>query len=541
MRLWKISIIPTCVAFFGPSLFGQTSIHQAFPERIPIFNETGDKERPVSIGVHRTAAFPERRNILELDPISAQAVAAADHAAADEFAQVNPGPKRVGIVRSLNAGPLSLKSQFVKKEALPDGQNIWTFGIRSRGCFGMRLHFSDTDFGNGTALVYAREADRVVARGPFTGKGPQRTGQFWTETLPGDTAYVEVRSGDEAQLAIDQIVHFDKDVTGSTSGSLQRVSLLSAAPFACHIDAMCQSVPESARDAVGQINFVRNGKSFVCSGTLLTDLDDETVMPYFLTANHCISTQAEVDSMEVVYLWQSSSCGGSLPAMSSLPRSRGGTLLETSEDNDRTLIRLNGGVLGGVTLAGWTTAGLPDSVIGIHHPAGSFKRVTFMHEHTLDAIVLTCLGPRPPWEYHYCEVDDGMIEGGSSGSGLFNSRGQLMGQLYGQCCLGELGLECEDADCDNREKWRALYGEFEETFPAIRKWLEIGGTIHVSQNFSGEELGTPLQPFNTVSEANGFAWEGSRIRIQSGSYPETLTLSKKLTLLANGGPATIGR
>ena len=65
-------------------------------------------------------------------------------------------------------------------------------------------------------------------------------------------------------------------------------------------------------------------------------------------------------------------------------------------------------------------------------------------------------------------------------------------------------------------------------------------TISVDGSYSGDENGTPQHPFNTVGEAYDFAWEGARLGIGAGSYPEALTLSKRVELTAWGGIATVG-
>ena len=52
---------------------------------------------------------------------------------------------------------------------------------------------------------------------------------------------------------------------------------------------------------------------------------------------------------------------------------------------------------------------------------------------------------------------------------------------------------------------------------------------------------TADQPFNTVTEAHNLAWDGSRIKITGGSYPETLTLDKKVTMVAMGGTVVLGQ
>jgi len=51
-------------------------------------------------------------------------------------------------------------------------------------------------------------------------------------------------------------------------------------------------------------------------------------------------------------------------------------------------------------------------------------------------------------------------------------------------------------------------------------------TITVDRSYVGPEEGTPQKPFNTVTEAHTLAWDGANIAIRTGSYPETLVLTK---------------
>jgi hypothetical protein len=294
-----------------------------------------------------------------------------------------------------------------------------------------------------------------------------------------------------------------------------------------------------ARDATGQMNFMDNGIPYVCSGTLLNDLDSDTLVPYFLTAHHCIHSQAAADTIEVVYLWQTAACAGSLPDYFSLPRSEGATLLHSSSINDHSFLRLNGDVPGGVSLAGWTTASFGGELYGIHHPVGDYKRVTFMHEVQPwnDGAAWCASWVDYANEFDYFKVDSGMLEGGSSGSGIFIAGGYLVGQLKG----ADWCPSSDSPSCSNRGDWVAVYGQFDETYPYISGWMQIGGTIHVDQAFIGTEQGTASAPFRTVTSAYDLAWDGSHIKIEAGSYPETLSMTKKVTLLAIGGPVTIGR
>jgi hypothetical protein len=65
-------------------------------------------------------------------------------------------------------------------------------------------------------------------------------------------------------------------------------------------------------------------------------------------------------------------------------------------------------------------------------------------------------------------------------------------------------------------------------------------TIYADSSYTGNEQGHPSYPFNTISEAYNLACNGAWIKIKAGSYPEALTLSKQVRLVAQGGTATIG-
>jgi hypothetical protein len=68
------------------------------------------------------------------------------------------------------------------------------------------------------------------------------------------------------------------------------------------------------------------------------------------------------------------------------------------------------------------------------------------------------------------------------------------------------------------------------------------GIIHVDGAYTGNEYGSPSQPFKTISKAyNQYPiWDGAQMKIKSGSYPDSLILSKRIRLLAEGGTIRIG-
>lgn len=65
--------------------------------------------------------------------------------------------------------------------------------------------------------------------------------------------------------------------------------------------------------------------------------------------------------------------------------------------------------------------------------------------------------------------------------------------------------------------------------------------LWVDGDYTGaDQNGRPWDPFKTVAGANNYAWNGAALAIKAGSYPETLTFSKRIQLLAKEGTSTIG-
>jgi hypothetical protein len=490
--------------------------------------------RPQPKGYHRDRAFRSERHTHDLGVLPSEKIAEADAAHARRFSHVFPGPERVGLTRKVGGEPVAFHAGAAQRFAQADGSSVWLWAVRSPGAHGLRLHFTGFDVGSSSVLVFTEnEKGEAVVSGPFTSRGPGGRGEFWTEPLPGERVFVEVTALEEILLEVDEVMHLDRDIFAAASPP----DLLP-----CHLDVMCYGpdrVNPIARDATVLLTYncrLENGMLVCgsCTGTLLGDLDNDTVVPYLLTAYHCLSTQAEVDSLVVTFFYQKDACNGSLPSRP--PTMSGGRLLETSstdDGNDMTFIRLNGTPPVGAVFARWNPGPVSYNVYGIHHPKGDWKRVTF----SVTDPTLACQLAQDEDQYHFILERDGRTQKGSSGSALFDEQGRVVGQLLGACW----GVFGNPPDCGDPDNWRDSYGKFSQTYPRIRRWLEIGGTIHVNRAYTSDELGTPTQPFNTVTEGYNLAWDDTRIKIKPGAYSDRLTFNKRLTLIADGGPVTIGQ
>ena len=79
-----------------------------------------------------------------------------------------------------------------------------------------------------------------------------------------------------------------------------------------HVDAASRTdiVSETPRRSVAKYAFTTwGGRTTVCTGPLLTDSHPLTLIPYFLTAGHCIANQFMASSMEFYWFFERTACG----------------------------------------------------------------------------------------------------------------------------------------------------------------------------------------------------------------------------------------
>ena len=455
---------------------------------------------------------------LQLEAIDAQLLIEQD-----QLADLEPGtPQRVAIMRSAEAAARVVtpadRGQWTRQ---PDGSHVWRLRIDSPGALGLRLHFTGFDLPEGARLLVAGSDAQGVPQ-TYEKTGPLGSGRFWSNTMAGESVYLEYHAPSNITIApvieIQDILHAYRE----------QAAPWTAQPFndgpgvlKCHEDVMCYpDVPVSVRDSVALIFFVRDGGGYVCSGNLLNDLDPSTQTGWFLTANHCIDDPAVAATVEAYWFWQRSGCGQGLPLGSQLPRSLGAQLSATSWQTDFTLLRFYEEPRDGQTFAGWTTE-LPVAAdgpfIGVHHPRGSFKRVTFSTQPQQN-FPGTCL---PTGQFYYTRAYAGRAEPGSSGSPLFNSRGQVVGQLFGVC----LGGPVTGASCDLSRHPDHIYGRFS------RSW-QLGD---LGRFLAQGSLDDTYEPNNSIAQSKALSAGSHALQLLDNNDFFTITLAEasRVTLQAD--------
>jgi endoproteinase arg-C len=240
----------------------------------------------------------------------------------------------------------------------------------------------------------------------------------------------------------------------------------------CNLNVTCNSAllnTESRAEA--QMSFASDGKQYVCTGTLMNDAKNSGT-PYFLTANHCLSTQAVASTLQTRWFFRAASCGSANSMYSGARQLSGGArMLYASANTDTAFMQLNEQPPAGVRYAGsyfGGVVGLETEVTGVHNPRGDLQKYSIGTVKAYARQVQTSQGTAlqtsaTPQNFLAVVWSQGTTEGGSSGSGLFRTIGStryVVGQLFGG-----------DASCTNREGGDA-YGRFDLAYSAaLSRWL----------------------------------------------------------------------
>jgi hypothetical protein len=209
------------------------------------------------------------------------------------------------------------------------------------------------------------------------------------------------------------------------------------------VDVSCSAAKDDIRTrAVVKINFKNEKEEYVhCSGTLLNSAKRD-YKPYLLVANHCISQQAEADTLEVEWNHRSVSCNTSNRSPQFYKSERlGAQLLYSSKNTDTTLLLLNGKPPDTAVFAGWdanSPTSIGTNVFSLHYPQGDMEKYSvgvsagFYSSCQNKNDCFTPLNQASNNRFYAVRWSQGITEKGSSGGPLFfSNKGQVIGQLFG--------------------------------------------------------------------------------------------------------------
>ncbi len=334
-------------------------------------------------------------------------------------------------------------------KTLPNGDRVWLMSIESAGAKSINLAFDQFYLQPGCELfMYSEDHQHLI--GAFTHKNNAADGLFATYPLPGEKIILEfyepAEQAGNSSIEIKTITHAYRDLDVIARGI--------GDSGACNNNVIC-SEGDPWRDEINAVAMVVVGSNGICSGALINNTANDG-HPYFLTADHC--TGGGVSNWVFRFNWQSTTCVGN--NTDTFQTINGSTMLAQGGSADYALLEINNGnpIPASATpyFAGWDATGVnPTSQVGIHHPAGDFKKISFDD----DAAGTATYGGATCWRIF--DWEDGTTEGGSSGSPIFDQNKRIVGQLYG----GQASCSFNVND---------YYGKFDVTYPNVCQWLAPG-------------------------------------------------------------------
>lgn len=387
--------------------------------------------------------------------------------------RVVDGRLRIGIDKPVGVA-FKIGPTVQLGDVASSGVFVFSGRVTAPGATAIRLHFSPFDLPE-SAELYVYSADGQ-AHGPYTGRGPVDDGELWTNSIFGDEVRLQVRVAAE-EAADTRLVLRSVGYLGA--GMPMATAAFCSANADCVVNAACvtESAVTNARDAVAHMLFPSGGFYYICTGGLIADSDSSSVVPYFLTANHCISRSSEASGLET-YFDHETTCNNPncadpypWPTGTRNPDTLGATIVAGNKTGDFTLLRLSSAPAtddGVVRYLGWNSTPVANSngvvLHRISHPKGSPQAYSAQ---AVSTSAVTCQS-LPRGSFIYSRDTIGATEGGSSGSPVLNGSGQIVGQLYGAC-----GFNLDDV-CDSASN-ATVDGAFASYFSQVSGILGSGG------------------------------------------------------------------
>lgn len=344
--------------------------------------------------------------------------------AEDALANAKGMAYRIGVPVKVNINPMSNGIW----DYLPDGSAIWRLKITSDGAEALGLYFDDFYLPDG-AKLFVYTANKQFVLGAFTSFNNTKSGVWATQMLPGDEIVIEMfleNANDDFRFDLNEIGYFYRSTL---------VSMPSEKSQFCEINVICSEGDgwrDQIRSVVKQVMRLHDGY-YLCTGSLVNNVG-QNCTPYVLTADHCSVDQSgttvsatELNQWVFYFNYAASTCSGTTGSTSQsitgCSYCASDTYGSTSTGSDFFLVELNNSVPTTYNpyYNGWTTStSSPGNGVGIHHPGGDIKKIS------LTSAINNAYSTH--WEVYW---SDGVTEGGSSGSPLFNQSGYLIGTLTG--------------------------------------------------------------------------------------------------------------
>ena len=374
---------------------------------------------------------------------------------------------------------------------------------RSDAAEGLRVRLDLRDMpGVMEVRVQGSDSQRVetMALDPWLGT------EAWTPWTVGPSQLIELFSPVAPAahaVSIGALLHFtDSPVAKAAATCTLSTACTSDEPL---LDAM---IAERKKSVI-KLQFVAGGGGFNCSATLIDT--PRRPAPYVLTANHCIETAAAANSITAFWFYESTSCEDSTTAPGRIQVPGGMQLVFTNFNVDATLLLMNQAPPAGSSFSpvnpALLAAGVP--VVSISHPRGDSARWA---TGTSGAALRD---NERPYDMYSVNFERGIIEAGSSGSGIFTQGASGRLELRGILSQGALDLSCTQPNLFT------LYSRMEVFHPQIAQYIGAASVAPDDAPNRPQEVTSAVSPVSLDTLAQPLVLANRRI-----DYPGDIDLFK---------------
>lgn len=366
-----------------------------------------------------------------------------------------------------------------------DGGQIWRAAVRISGAKAIGLYYDRFKLPKGVRMFLSNASGNQVL-GAFTQQNNAPSGAFATEAVQGDMVQIELDIApgvniSDIDLHINRPAVYFRGIENLAAyaypelGEIDAIdTALSGSSSVCMINAACPLGVnyQAQRRATFQTLIPVGGQGVAaCSATMINAVGNTpgNCKQYYLTATHCDqengTTNSHFDQVILRFNFERSACNATaVPSSNTITGAN--FIARANYDENAPATDIKGDFLlmelrqaipasWNVTLSGWNnnagisrTVAAPKKFIGFHHPNGDVKKVS-----SAQAMESTPLDPSFPQETHWgMFLDSGLVSTGSSGSGLFDGDGYLIGVAS---VAGPQGLP---ASCNRTAAGQAVTG-----------------------------------------------------------------------------------
>ena len=370
---------------------------------------------------------------------------------------------------------------------LANGDKVWRLKMTFKDAKGTLLFFENFYLPPG-ARMHVYSPDRKQMLGAFTSHNNHESKIFATALMKGESTIIEyyepVEVAGKGSFTINEFgyVYRAANIVEEIDEDDSQIAPPPPPSDPCEVDVKCPEGTPVADMIRGICRIlVKEGTSTgYCSGSAINNTNTDCT-PYILTAQHCgaTSSTADFNAWKFYFNYQKSACGSGSGTTSNVLT--GAALKANSNDvsgssitkSDFILCQTNAAFPAAynIYLNGWNrvNTGSPSGV-SIHHPAGDYKKIS-TYTSTLTSSGWSTANTH--WQVIWAATvsGNGVTEGGSSGSPIFNDANLIVGQLSGGSSF------CTDLLAPD------VYGKFSYSWMScgsstnrrLLPWLDPGG------------------------------------------------------------------